>query len=320
MKTNIMLTVLLTVSAALAFSTGTAETTTAVERTGILVEHAGGETDVMVPAERVVALEWTYAEDLLAVGVEPVGVADVAGYQTWVNVEPGLSDDVTDVGRRQEPSLEAIAELEPDLIIGVAFRHAPIYDQLSQIAPTILFNPYPAEGDQYEEMVTTFRTIAQTVDRQEEAAAVLGQTDALFAELATQIDAAGFAGEAFALAQAFTSQGAPQIRLFTDNAMAVQIVERLGLPNAWDDGFQQYGFTTAGFEALTQLGNAHFFYVVQDQDDVFDAAAGNELWESLEFVQNGRTYALGGGTWLFGGPLSAQLLARTVADQLTSRQ
>lgn len=316
MKTYIALIGFLMISAASVFATGAAEPASA--EPAIVIEHAAGRTEVVHAATRVVALEWTYAEDLLAVGVQPVGVADVSGYRSWVNVEPALDESVTDVGRRQEPSLEVIAELEPDLIIGVSFRHAPIYEQLSSIAPTLLFNPYPAEGDQYEEMVTTFQTIAQAVGREMQALAVLAQTDALFAELSQQIDVAGYAGEAFALAQAFTSQGAPQIRLFTGNAMAVQIVERLGLTNAWEAGFQQYGFTTVGFEALTQIGGAHFFYVVQEEDDVFAAAEGNELWESLEFVQEGRTYSLGSGTWLFGGPLSAQLVARTVAELLGS--
>src|SRR5690606_18466930 len=62
------------------------------------IEHAAGVTIIESIPERVVVLEWTYAEDLLALGIQPVGVADVAGYEAWVNVEPELGDDVVDVG------------------------------------------------------------------------------------------------------------------------------------------------------------------------------------------------------------------------------
>ncbi|MGB3760615.1 MAG: ABC transporter substrate-binding protein, partial [Rivularia sp. (in: cyanobacteria)] len=64
---------------------------------------------------RVVALGWVYVEDLLALGIQPVGVADIEGYQKFVNIQPQLAASVVDVGTRAEPNLEAIAQLEPDL-------------------------------------------------------------------------------------------------------------------------------------------------------------------------------------------------------------
>src|SRR5690606_28871868 len=71
-----------------------------------IITQAVGDTEIEGVPQRIVALEWTYAEDLLALGIQPAGVADVAGYETWVNVEPALADSVVDVGTRQEPSLE----------------------------------------------------------------------------------------------------------------------------------------------------------------------------------------------------------------------
>ncbi|MQB02371.1 MAG: ABC transporter substrate-binding protein, partial [Actinobacteria bacterium] len=41
------------------------------------------------------------------------------------------------VGTIEEPDLEAIAALEPDLILSATVRHEEIYDELSQIAPTV---------------------------------------------------------------------------------------------------------------------------------------------------------------------------------------
>lgn len=287
----------------------------------IVLEHAAGTTTLEEPAARVVALEWTYAEDLLAVGVQPVGVADVAGFEAWVNVEPGLAESVTDVGTRQEPSLEAILALEPDLILGVGFRHEAILDQLEGIAPTLLFDPYPAEGgpSQLAEMETTFRTVATAVGRADRAQAVLGEMTAVFEDAAERLAAAGAAGDEVLLVQAFSAQNAPQIRVFTDNAMAVGILRRLGFENAWPGAYATYGFDTVDVEGLAPVSEADaFFYVVQANDDVFaQKLADNPLWQALGFVQRDATYALGGDTWLFGGPLSAQVLATTIADRYT---
>jgi ferric hydroxamate transport system substrate-binding protein len=292
------------------------------------VEHALGSLEIEGVPQTIVALEWTYAEDLLALGVQPAGVADVEGYKTWVNVEPALSDDVVDVGTRQEPSLESIAALEPDLIIGVQFRHEPIYDQLSSIAPTLLFNPYPEDPaiTQLDEMEQTLMAIATAVNREEEGQQVLDDMHAYFDDAAAQIaelnlddddDGGDDSGDDddgdFALVQAFTSEDTPQIRIFTDNSMAVQIFEAIGLENDWEGEFDPFGFNTVGIEALTEVDDAYFFYVAQDDDNPFeDTWADNPVWTDLDFVEDGKVYPLGGDTWLFGGPLSAELIVDKV--------
>ncbi len=286
------------------------------------IEHALGTTEIEGIPQRVVVLEWTYAEDLLALGIQPAGVADVEGYRTWLNIEPALADDVVDVGTRQEPSLEAITALEPDLIIGVQFRHEPIYDTLSAIAPTLLFNPYPEDESvtQFDEMQTTFMAIAEAVDRVDEGAAVLDEMQASFDEARAELEAAGQLGSEFLLVQAFTAQDTPQMRVFIDSSMAAQILTAIGLENAWEGEFDVYGFNTVGVEALTTVDDANFLYVVQSEDDVFaNQWRDNPVWNGLTFVEEGRTYPLGGGTWLFGGPLSAELVADTVVATLTGQ-
>ena len=54
----------------------------------------------------VVVLEWYLLEQLLAAGIQPVGVADIEGFTTLVTIPLELSGDAIDVGTRQEPSLE----------------------------------------------------------------------------------------------------------------------------------------------------------------------------------------------------------------------
>ncbi|GGM36132.1 ferrichrome ABC transporter substrate-binding protein [Paraliobacillus quinghaiensis] len=295
-------------------------TTTETESASIVVQDMYGETEFDEVPERVVVLEWVYAEDVLALGVQPVGMADIENYHNWVNIEPELSEDVVDVGTRQQPNIEAIAELNPDVIITAGFRHEEIMDSLEEIAPTLAYNPYPGEGEgnQYEEMKTTFKEIAKLLQKEDEAAQVLSELDEVYETVNQEITDAGIENSDFVLSQAYSSDNNPVLRLFKDNAMAVQIMENIGLENVYEsEGFQAYGFDSTSVEVLQNFQDANFFYIVQEEDNIFtNQLAGNPAWENLTFVEEGNTYGLPGDTWTFGGPLSAKVFAEQVKEAL----
>jgi ferric hydroxamate transport system substrate-binding protein len=286
------------------------------------VKHVLGETKITGDAKRVIALEWTYVEDLLALGIQPIAIADVEGYKDWVKT-PGveLSPDVVDLGQRGEPNLETMLSLKPDLIIEIDYSAAAYYDKLSAIAPTLVFSPYPTDANisTYQEMRDTFLTIADATGKRAEGDAVLKRMEVKFADAKAKLAAAGKGGSKIVLSQAWGAGGDVGIRLFTRNGMAVEVLEKLGLHNGWDDKeFQQYGFSSVSAESLSALpANVNFFYVVQDNDDPFTSTALKPLWDSLPFVKAGHAYPLGGDTWLFGGPLSMELLVDKVTDALT---
>jgi iron complex transport system substrate-binding protein len=279
-----------------------------------LITHAAGESCVPENVQRIVALEWTYVENLLAIGIQPVGVADIEGYRNWVRIPAELDANVVDVGTRQEPNLETIAELNPDLILAVNFRTAQNYEQLSAIAPTLIFDSYPVDRTQYDEMLDTFQIIGQVLNRDAEAQAVVESMMQHFAAAEAALDAQERGGETFILAQTFASGDVPTFRLFTDNALAVQVLEQIGLENAWDDAPQQFGFSTVDFEAFAGIGDTNFLYVAQA--DYQPVLTDSPLWAGLPFVQSERAYWLGGDVWLFGGPLSMELLVDTVLESM----
>lgn len=93
-----------------------------------IIKHAMGETEIAGTPERIVALEWSASEILLTMGVQPIAVADIEGMKKFLRPE-GLSSDITDIGTVQEPNLEAIAELEPDLIIAEKWGQSALYDE-----------------------------------------------------------------------------------------------------------------------------------------------------------------------------------------------
>lgn len=279
------------------------------------VEHALGEVCVSDTVERVVSLEWSYTEMLLSLGVQPVGVADIEGYGNWVSVPVTLDADMIDVGSRQEPNLEVIAGLAPDLILVPAFRAAENYDELSAIAPTLTFDHYPPDGaSHYQSMIDAFNVIATAIDREAEAETVLNDLQAVYDQAAEIVAEAGMADEGFILSQSYLSSETPTFRLFTDNAMAVEIIEQIGLQNAWEDVPGQYGFSTVDFEGFASIGDVQFLYIAQPEDNEIITDA--PVWDALPFVQSEQAYWLGGDVWLFGGPLSAITLIETVIDAL----
>ena len=292
---------------------------TAREPGSRLIDHAMGETRVPDAVERIVTLEWTYTENVLALGMQPVGVADIAGYEAWVDIPVALSRDVVDVGSRQEPNLELIIALEPDLIITSTLRAAENYDELTVIAPTLAFDPYPADGSsQYDEMVSTFTTIAEGLGKSAQAQAVLSELQRTYDRAAGVLAAAELSDNRFVLAQTYLSGESPVFRLFTDNAMAVEIIARIGLENTWEDAPGQYGFSTVDFEGFAGMEAVNFLYIAQP--DAREAITGAPVWRTLPFVRSGSAHWLGSDVWLFGGPLSAIELVEAITEALPARE
>src|SRR5687767_10769155 len=85
----------------------------------VTVSTAFGNVTVEEEPTRVVALGWSDAETALALGVQPVGASDwlaVGGDGLGEWVEAGY-DEAPQLIETLEPSYEAIAALEPDLIL-----------------------------------------------------------------------------------------------------------------------------------------------------------------------------------------------------------
>ncbi|MFC0559108.1 ABC transporter substrate-binding protein [Halalkalibacter alkalisediminis] len=288
----------------------------------VTITGVNGEVTLDAPAQKVVVLEWTYAENLLALGIQPTGMADMASYGDYVNIEPQLDESVTDVGGRQEPNLEVIASLEPDLIIGVSFRHNEMLTELESIAPTVIFNPYPEDEsiNLYQEMEMTFNEMAKAVGKEAEAVDVLATLENKYEAAKAEIEAANLATIDVILTLAYSGPQAPEIRVFTPHSMASIILEKIGLNNVHEpDQFEIFGSSTFNVEGLVKYEEANYLYTVPDEDNIYDnQLKGNKVWENLAFVKEDRVYDLGPDTWLYGGPLSAGTLIDQITDTLVN--
>ena len=132
--------------------------------------------------ERVVALGWGDAETALALGVQPVGASDWLdfggdGVGPWAD---GLYDESPELIATADLNAEAVAALDPDLILDVrGAGDQERYDLLSQIAPTI---GVPEGGEAFltnqEQQVTM---IAAALGRPDAGRKLLDDLDARFA-------------------------------------------------------------------------------------------------------------------------------------------
>jgi iron complex transport system substrate-binding protein len=97
-----------------------------------MIQHSMGRTCVPLLPQRVITLD--SVGNALALGIVPVG--------SWIDphVSSYLKDKVSGIEHifsAGSPNLEKILTLNPDLILGSSYQQA-IYEQLTQIAPTIL--------------------------------------------------------------------------------------------------------------------------------------------------------------------------------------
>ncbi|WP_235215064.1 MULTISPECIES: ABC transporter substrate-binding protein [Burkholderia] len=270
---------------------------------------------------RVVALDFMFAECAVALDLVPVGMADPAFYPGWLGYASDRLAHVTDIGTRQEPGLEAIAAVRPDLIIGVGFRHAPIFGALDRIAPTILFQFSPDVSDdggapvtQLDWMRQIFRTIGAVTGRDARAQAVGARLDAGIARNAARLAAAGRKGERIALLQ---DLGLPdRYWAYTGNSMSAGLARALGL-DPWPGKPTLEGtlYVTSA-DLLRQRGLAVLFVTASGMEVPLSAKLDSPVWRFVPALRERRIALVERNIWGFGGPMSALKLADVMTDTM----
>ncbi|RFU20135.1 iron-siderophore ABC transporter substrate-binding protein [Geodermatophilus marinus] len=253
----------------------------------VTVDTAFGEVTIEEQPQRVVALGWSDAETALALGVEPVGASDWLGFGgegvgPWAE---GRYDEAPELVDTLEPSLEAIAALEPDVILdtrsdGTQER----YDLLSQIAPTVGqpegVGPYQTTWQQQLELV------GEVLGRSDEAADLEADLEQQFEE--ARAEHPEFEGTEVAVG-AYTSEG---FGAYVRGDARVDFMESLGFVNA---------------PAIQELAGENFYVPISDEEvSLLDAPltvvfpifvdaseiTSNPVWQTLPSVQQGNALVL----------------------------
>jgi iron complex transport system substrate-binding protein len=285
-------------------TTPTTEATSATRTVG----HALGETEIPADPRRVVVLnQYSLLEYLLLVGVTPVAsTGDPAAdypYGHWLR---GMTEGVEMVGGTEEPNLEAIAALEPDLILANPWQE-DVYDELSGIAPTVAV---PLSYRNYEE---EFRYVAGLVGREEEAEEVIARHHERLEEFKAAM------GDRLRELEVSVARVFPdQIRVEgTGSGYVPFLFEQAGLrrPKAHqvEDGLE------LSLEQLPKIdGDVLFIYsaanaeLAPENAEARQALWQHPLWKNLRAVKNGRVYFVDSFLWAGGG----MLWAERVLDEL----
>lgn len=113
------------------------------------IEHLKGTAKVPLRPQRVVALSAAYIDHLLTIGEKPVGVNTEERYGgDYLPYLVNQLEGVATVGSAEAPNLEAILQLDPDVILVESRTAEAMYDQLNKIAPTVVLG---TEWKDYDE-------------------------------------------------------------------------------------------------------------------------------------------------------------------------
>lgn len=160
----------------------------------VTIEHKYGETTIEERPERVVTVGFSDQDAILALGVQPVGIRDWYGDQphaVWPWAQDELGDAEPEVLDASAINLEAVAALDPDVIIGISSGMTEAeYADLSEIAPTVTqSDEYPDYGVPWQAMTLT---VGEILGESEEAERLVAETEARIVEVAERNPA--FAG------------------------------------------------------------------------------------------------------------------------------
>lgn len=258
--------------------------------------------------ERIVALEWLPLELLMALGVTPAGAADLHNYHLWVG-KPELPASVTDVGLRTEPNLELLTEMKPSLIL-FSQGYGPDPTRFERIAPGMGFAFNDGSGKPLTSARESLKALAKRIDRVPQAEAHLAELDALIQRVKTRL--AARKQRPLLLMSILDERHAI---VFSANGLFQQVMDELGLVNAWKGETTFWGSVVVGIERLADLQDVDVINFEHGNQNAVDQATSTALWASLPFVREGRFRQVP-RVWFYGATLSAMQLIETLDKAL----
>ncbi|MGC5363974.1 ABC transporter substrate-binding protein [Streptomyces sp. DT24] len=259
--------------------------------------HALGKTEIKAAPKRVVVLDVGEFDNVVSLGVQPVGYAPSEGDEgipSYLKKDAGTPKSV---GTINNLNLEAIAALKPDLILGSQLRAADKYPQLSKIAPTV-FSIRP--GFTWKE---NYLLNAAALDRTAEAKAELDVYRAKAVKLGEDI---GPDKPTISMVRYLPDR----IRLYAKASFIGTILEDTGLPRPKNQQINELAAEISP-EKIDEADADWIFTGVYGDPKATkrDTARSNPLWKNLKAVKAGQAKDVPDETWYLG-------LGVTAADKV----
>lgn len=271
-----------------------------------------GSITVRGTPKRIVALEFSFVDDLAAIGLKPVGIADD---NDPVRIIPPVRPKVagyTSVGLRQTPNLETIASLHPDLIIADSDRHAKIYNQLKNIAPTIALDSL---NQAYLPNLHSAIVIGQLVNRCGAMRVRVAQDKAIMRRIRSKLPKRETRKALFAVT---TNK---VFNMHTGLAYTPSLLAAIGIPAAVTPKAGSTPTQELTLESLITI-NPDILFISQNPptpttDQNFSKSP---LWSQLNAVKNRKVYFVNTNLWSKArGLLAGELIAQQAAHLLYNK-
>lgn len=272
------------------------------------IVHDFGTTELKKVPKRIVILDNLYGEILDPLHITPVGAttgqADSQEFSTLFKKQY-KDAKVVSVGWQGSPDLDKIAELKPDLIL-MTGEQEDLYDELSEIAPTVGYQINTDENWDYHE---TSLKVAEIFDKRDEMKKDLDRVDAREAVFAENVKAK------------FGNQKLMYLRV-TDNDIRYYAYGHFGyLYDTYhfnraetfnpDDMFQ-----VIDPDKLKDI-NPDLLIVQADSQELLDnKLKNNPVWSSLKAVQNNKVIYADYSTYMLGfGIVSQKAIMKQISDE-----
>jgi iron complex transport system substrate-binding protein len=274
------------------------------------VRHALGETKLEKKPERVVVLDGGELDNVVALGVKPVGVAFPDGAP---DMPPYIGDKAgtpRNVGSISALNLEAIAALKPDLILGSQLRAEAQYPKLSAIAPTV-FAVRP--GYTWKE---NFRLNAAALDRVADARRMLADYQSRAERVGTAIEQEFGKRPTISMVRFL----AGKTRLYAKKSFIGTILIDAKLPRPVSQQVDDLAVEVS----TEQIGEADADWILygtygDPAKTSRQEVLGGPLWAGLNAVKAGRAKPVADETWFLGlGVIGAEAVLTDLEKQVTA--
>jgi len=252
------------------------------------VRHAMGDTRVDRAPVRVVTLDTGELDTAVELGIKPVGTVDYGADGLPAYFNPREIEGVEVVGTIQQPNLEAIARLRPDIILSSKLRHETLYGQLSQIAPTVFAERVGVTWKQ------NFDLFAQALGREEQAERTRARYSQRLAELNRALP---LPRPSLSVVRVMPAN----VRLYQRANFLGVLLTDLGFPRPESQNVDDFA-AEVGLEQLEQANADVIVVAVFDalKNTNADAVLSSPVWKQLPGVQSGKVHRVDDQTWVGG--------------------
>lgn len=253
----------------------------------ITVEDMKGTVSIPANPQRVVDVSGS-ADELIILDVPFVGSANTSMFD-GVTVPPNLEEYFTEnnvevvgnySGSVGELNLEKIAELNPDLII-MNIRHEKVYDQLKEIAPTVMLD----DDMNYVNWKGRFQQLSEWFGKEDIVTQWLEDYDKKSAEFAEKVKAVT-GDETFAVIEK-NSVRTGSYYVYRTGGPGELVYDAMKLPASAGVPEGVWG-EVVDAEYFSKIDADHIFFF--SDDGTVGDTADLPTWQNLKAVKNGNVY------------------------------